>query len=292
MGILQTLIDGLVQGILYALVGVAFSLVYSTTHAFHVALGAIYAFAPYLVLTSIRAGIGWTVGSVATVFLAAGMGILCEELLHWPLKNRDAPASVNLVASLGMFLVLVQVTVLIWGNETQVLRPGVDRVFDLSWVRLTRSQVGVLAGGTTALSLFFLWLHRSDLGLRLRGLSDNSVLLSLLGHDVRKLRRLVFATSGVLAAGASFGTAYDVGFDPHSGLRAVLVGAIATIVGGRGSLAGAVAAGVLLGVLRGQVTWFISARWEEAASYLVLVLVLFLRPNGLFGRSLRLEEQA
>jgi branched-subunit amino acid ABC-type transport system permease component len=90
-------------------------------------------------------------------------------------------------------------------------------------------------------------------------------------------------------------TAVDVGFDPHVGMRAVLVGAAATIVGGRNSFAGAIIAGLLFGVIRAEVVWFTSSRWEEAATFVLLAVSLFLMPRGLKGLvsdRARLEEQA
>jgi len=288
---MQIVANGLIQGLLFALMGVAFSLVYSTTRTFHIALGAIYALAPYILLACVQAGTGWVVGVVAALFISALVGLLCEEVLHWPFLRKAAPPEVHIIGSLGMFLVLIQVIALIWGNDTQVLRAGVDEVYTVAGVRFTRAQ---LIGGGVAIAVmtgFFLWLRRSNLGLQFRAMSDNPVLLSLLGRNVRNLRRKVFMVSAGMAGMAALVTAYDVGFDPHGGLQAVLVGVVATIMGGRGSLFGAALAGLLLGILRSQVVWHFSARWEEAATFLILALILFFRPQGLFGRALRLEEK-
>jgi len=289
---LQILLNGLIQGALFALMGLAFSLVYSTTRVLHVALGAIYALAPYILLASLNAGLGWGGSLILAIGFAVLAGMLCEEILHWPFLRRGAPPEVHLIGSLGMFLVLVQVIAILWGNDVQVLRNGVDTVYSFGDLRLTRAQVLGGAGAVTVISSFFLWLRRTELGMQFRAMADNPVLLSLLGRDVRKLRRLVFGMSAGLVALASLGSAYDTGFDPHGGLDAVLVGIVATIVGGRGSLAGAVLAGLLLGVIRSEVVLFASARWEQAATFAILALILFFRPQGLFGRMLRLEERA
>lgn len=289
---LQVLVNGVMQGALFALMGLAFSLVYSTTRVLHIALGAIYALAPYLLLTVLATGVGWIPGVMFALVISLLVGVLCEELLHWPFLRRGAPPEVNLIGSLGMFLVLIQVIAIIWGNDVQILRSGVDAVYSIGNLRLTRAQVIGFGGALLAIGVFFFWLWRTELGLRFRAMADNPVLLSLLGRDVRWLRRLVFGMSAGLAALAALGCAYDMGFDPHGGLEAVLVGIVATIVGGRGSLAGAALSGLLLGVIRSEVVWFASARWEQGATFLILAIVLFFRPQGLFGRRLRLEEKA
>lgn len=289
---MQILAHSIVQGLLFALMGVAFALVYNTTRVFHVALGAIYALAPYVLWTSLNHDIPLLLCILITVIICGFTGLLCEEVLHWPFLRKSAPSEVHLIGSLGMFLVIIQLIVLIWGNDTQVLRSGIDDVYSFIDIRLTRAQVvsGGLALGV--LALFFTWLHKAAFGLQFRAMSDNPVLLSLLGRNVRNLRRLVFIISAGIASVAAIATAYDVGFDPYGGMKAVLIGMVATVVGGRGSFAGAAIAGLLLGIIRGQVVWYSSARWEEAATFLILAFILVLRPQGLFGRKLRLEEKA
>ncbi len=111
----------------------------------------------------------------------------------------------------------------------------------------------------------------------------------LYGYDIRKLRLLAFTLSGLLAGIASLLTAYDVGFDPHGGLHALLLGVVAVIVGGRGTWWGPVVAGLVLGLLRAFIVWEFSARWQDAATFALLVIILFLRPQGLLGRKARLE---
>lgn len=288
---MQILIHSLVQGLLFALMGIAFALVYNTTRVFHVSLGAIYALAPYIFLTCLNNGLPLSFCILATLVVCGIIGLLCEEALHWPFLRKSAPPEIHLIGSLGMFLVIIQLIVLVWGNDTQVLKSGIDQVYAFWEIRLVHAQLvgGVLA--IAALALFFLWLRNTNLGLQFRAMADNPILLSLLGRDVRNLRRLVFIVSALIASVAALVTSYDVGFDPYGGLRTVLVGMVATIVGGRGSFTGAAVSGLLLGIIRGQVVWYSSARWEEAATFLILAVILFFRPQGLWGRKLRLEEK-
>ena len=280
---LQPLLNGVVQGSLFAVVAVAFSLVYATTGVFHLALGAIYTLAPYVLLTALEAGQPWFAGIAAAVAAAATLGLAAEEILHRPLERRRAPAAVHLIASLGAFLVLGQVVVLIWGSDARVLRAGIDSVHNLAGLTVTGGQaVGAVTAGV-ALAATFAWLRWTDIGLQFRALASNPRLLATLGRDIRKLRRIVFAGSGALAAVAALAAARDVGFDTNVGMRTVLVGIAATIVGGRGSVAGAAVAGVVLGIVRAQVVWHGAARWEEAATFVVLAAFLLLVPEGLSG---------
>jgi branched-chain amino acid transport system permease protein len=103
---------------------------------------------------------------------------------------------------------------------------------------------------------------------------------------------LAFGVSGFLAAIAALLTAYDVGFDPHGGLIALLLAVVAVIVGGQQSFVGPVVGGILLGVARSEVVWFLSARWQDAVAFGLLALFLFVRPHGLIGREKRLEARS
>lgn len=287
---MQTILNGLFQGIIFGGIGIAFSLVYRTTKVFHLALGGIGALAPYIVLSTI--GIGMPVWSALVIAIlgAVCLGILIDESVHWPLSSRRAPAEVHLIASLGAYLVIVQCIALIWGSETRVMRNGADQTWSMLGVSLAHAQVLGAILTLTATSLLFIWLTGANRGLELRALADNPILVSLFGRNIRALRRWVFGLSGALVSIAALAVSWDVGFDPHGGLKAILLGMVAMIIGGARSFAGPLVGGVLLGVLRSEVVWFGSARWEEAITFVVLALFLFFRPQGIFGRSMRVEE--
>lgn len=287
---MQIFLNGLLQGVLFGTVGVAFALVYRTTKVFHLALGGCYALAPYLVLAGLALGLPVWLSTFLAAVTTALVGILLEETIHWPFSRKDAPAAVHLIGSLGAYLVLVQCIALIWGNEARVLKTGIDNVWALGSVTLAHAQVlgPGLAFASTAILLAWLWTAQR--GTELRALADNPVLVALLGRNVRALRRWVFGLSGALTASAALAQAWDVGFDPQNGLNAVLLGMVAMIIGGTGSFIGPFVGGILLGVLRAEVVWFGSARWEEAATFALLALFLFLRPQGLFALRVRMEE--
>jgi branched-chain amino acid transport system permease protein len=290
----QVLVNGLVQGLLLAVVGLAFALVYATTRVFYLALGATYSLAPYVLLESFRMGLPWYVGAGCAMLAAVVLGGAAEQLIHWPLERRQAPAEMHFIASLGAFLVIGQIVVLIWGNDAQVLRAGVDVVYAFAGLRLTGGQVIGAVVSVAALAGTFAWLRGTDVGLQFRAMASNPPLLATFGRDIRRLRWAVFGLSGALAALVALATARDNGFDPNIGMRTVLVGVAATIVGGRGSFGGAAVAGLLLGVLRAQVVWNTSARWEDATTFLLLAGFLLLVPGGLrspaAGRGTRIED--
>jgi branched-chain amino acid transport system permease protein len=290
---MQILINGLISGLTLSVLAAAFSAVYLPTRVFHVALGGIYAATPFFAWVMQRVGFPWPIIVVMVILIAGLLSVLCEMINHAPLARNGASSGAHLVSSLGIYLIIVQVVSMIWGNETKVLRTGIDTGFRWNGVMLARSQILAMIAASACLLGYCLWLRFSDLGLKFRALADNPVQLGLYGFNTNHLRLLSFGISGIFCAASALLVSYDIGFDPHGGLFALLLAVVAVIIGGRQSLFwGPVLGGMLLGLMRTEVVWFLSARWREAVTYLLLVLFLFFRPEGLSGKQMRLEAQA
>lgn len=288
---MQILINGIISGSVIALLALAFQVVYLPTRVLFIGLAGIYALTPYLSHAVLSLGGGWLMAVFVAVLLCVGVSLLCEWASHGRLARTRASEAAQLIASLGMYIMLVQVVAMIWGNDTKTLRTGLDAVTRFGGVVVTGSQWISLGTAVVLIGAFMLFLARSEVGLRLRAMADNPVQFALFGYNVDHHRLLAFAIAGLLAAAASLVTAYDIGFNPHGGLYAVLLAVVAVMVGGRGSFIGPVLGGLLLGLLRAQVVWHWSARWQEAVTFGLLVLILLLRPQGLVGSKTRLEAE-
>lgn len=289
---MQILANGLIQGLVFALLAVAFNTVFLPTKVFFVAQAGVYALAPYLALQLMRWGMPAPVWIGAPMLVCAAVAALMEVGSHRRLVRREASDGTHLIVSLGLTIIIVQAVAMIWGNDTQVLRKGIDAVVRPGGIVLTRSQL--ITGGVSAglIGMYLFWLSRTNLGLQFRALADNPIQLALFGYNTDRLRVLVFAVAGGLTACASLVTAFDIGFDPHGGMHAMLLAVVAVIIGGRGSFLAPVIGGILLGLLRAQVVWHWSARWQEAATFALLALFLLFRPQGLLGRKMRLEAES
>ena len=115
--------------------------------------------------------------------------------------------------------------------------------------------------------------------------------MMLSGINIWSMRAFAFFLSGGFVACASLSWAYDYGFDPNSGLSTLFIGAVAVMIGGRELFWSPLFGGIALGILRSEAVWVLSARWQEAITFVVLSLVLIFRPNGLLGQQRRLESQ-
>lgn len=286
---MQILVNGFIAGLAVAVLALAFTVVYLPTRVFHVALGGVYAAVPFVVWAFLRSGCPWWLAVLAATATGIALSLACEAVNHAPLERRKASPGVHLVSSLGIYTVLVQVVALIWGNETKVFRTGLDSAATIGGVIVTRAQILSALVSVVMLALFYLWLHGASLGLQFRALADNPVEIALRGYNVRRLRLLAFGMSGALCSASTLLFSYDLGFDPQSGLPAVILAVVGVIIGGRQSFLGPIFGGLLLGVVRSEIVWLLSARWQEAVTFLLLALFLFARPEGIIGRARRLE---
>jgi branched-chain amino acid transport system permease protein len=288
----QILINGLINGLTLAVLALGFTVVYLPTRVFYVALGGVYSLAPFIVWAGLRQGLPWYFGTGIALTVGIIVSMLCEFTNHARLEKRGSSISgSHLVSSLGIYIVLVQFITLIWGNDTKVLRSGLDQVIHLGGLLVTHAQIIAASVAIAVLGIFYVWLQRSQLGLQFRALADNPKEFAIRGYNVRWLRLLAFGLAGALGTISSLLVNYEIGFNPEGGLAALLLAVVAMIVGGQQSFYGPVLGGVLLGLLRSLVVWSLSAKWQEAVTFLILVICLFVRPYGLLGQANRLEAE-
>lgn len=170
---MQILVNGLIQGLLVAVLALGFMSVYLPTRVFFVGLAGVYTVSPSLAWQVRSAGGPWWLALVLAGLVSIALSLACERFNHRRLDRRGASSGAHLISSLGTFIVVVQVVAMIWGNETKVLRTGIDSIYRMGGVTLTRSQV---VGGMVSLVCllgYYLWLRFSNLGLRFRALADN-----------------------------------------------------------------------------------------------------------------------
>ena len=186
---LQILINGLTSGLLYALVALGFSLIYSGTRIFDIGYGATYTASPYLFLallplTSIIFGSGSIVAFVIsialTIVIASSFGFLFEITVYRPLYRKNAPTLVAFISSLGIYIVMVNLIALLFGNDTKILNPGLEPSFSFAGAIITRIQIIELVVPAFLILIMLLILKKTALGRNIRALSDNPTLLSVL----------------------------------------------------------------------------------------------------------------
>lgn len=289
--ILQFLANGIVVGSVYSLVALGFGLIYSSTHIFHIAHGAVYTLAAYVFYSSARTfGLNMGLSIVLALGSAGVLGLCMEHFVYYPLFKRKASPGIFLISSLGIYIFVVNLIAMLYGNETKILSPGVEKTFKFGSVILTRIQILELLAFLTIFPIFLFVMRRTKLGKIIRALASNLELATVLGIDVKKIRLYIFAIGSILAGIASCLVALDVGMDPNVGMNVLLISAVAVIMGGVGVFEGPVLGAFALGLVQNMLIWKISARWEAMVTFLLLICFLLFRPHGILGKRRRLEE--
>jgi len=295
----QIILNGLIAGLLYSLVALGFSLIYSATRIFHVAHGAIYTAAAYfflagtLILSPIHVAAGLTFPLVIAFTLASTsiFAAVSEVLVYRPLESRGASALVTFISSLGIYIVSVNLIAILFGNETKLLNPNNEIARTIGPVVVTRVQLIQIGVSVLAVLAVLFVIKATSLGRNIRALSDSPTLISVLGADPDKIRMLVFIVGSLLAASSALLKGLDVGVQPNVGLPIVLTATVAVIIGGVGSHVGAVLSALILGVTQNLVAGFFSAEWKDAVIFVLFIAVLVFRREGLLATQLRLEER-
>lgn len=287
---MSLLLHGLADGFAIALLALGISVVFVGARVIALALGGLFATAPFVAWHLMNNGASTPVATAGAVAATILLCWLTERVAHRPLARRGSTLHAQVIASMGIYIMLVQGLSLLWTSDPLLLYPGAGKVVRHGNLVLTHSQIALLVVAPLLLLVFFLWLRRTSLGLHLRALADNPVELQLRGHDTGRLRDLTFLIAGALTGSAGLLVACDSGFDAGMGLHALLLALAAMILGGRQSFAGVVVAALAIGLMRAAIgTWW-EPRWQDATTFLLLFTMLLLRPQGLFGRAQRVES--
>lgn len=286
--LLQLLVNGVAAGGVFALFTVGFALVYNTTRVFHVAHGAVFTVAAYATYAAARLlGLPLIVAAAGATALAVAVGVGIEAWAYRPLRRRGAGLAALMIGSFGVSIVLQSLVGLLFGAQEQTVRSAPLPSLVLGGVQITALHAMVVGLCAVLFTLLQLFLTRTATGNRIRAVADNPELAALVGIDAGRLYLVIAALGAGLAGLAAPLTALDTGIALGNGFSVLLLGAVATIVGGVGHLPGAGLAAFLLGIVQNLSVYVLSPQWQDAVVFVVLGVFLVARPQGLFGERLR-----
>jgi len=285
--ILFNVFNGLIVGAFYALMALGLSLILNLSGVINFAHGGFLALGAYLAY-SLMPIIGFWGALLLAPFLTALIGLAVERLLIRRLYGRDPLYS--LLLTFGLAYILEDAARYIWGAQSLpypipawLARPLSSQFFFLTGYRLFMVALVALAVG----ALFFILRH-TRLGMRIRAGTLDLETVSSLGVNVRVLRNLNFGLGIYLAGLAGVLAAGMLGLQPTIGTSLIMPSFVAIIVGGLGSLPGTLFGGLLIGIASGLTTVFFPSA-SEAVIYVMMGLVLLLRPRGLLGEEGRVQ---
>src|SRR5215510_14319269 len=284
---LQHFANGLVLGFLYALVGIGLSMVYGILRMINFAHGEILMVGVFLALPVSALGAPAWVVLLAGIAGATLMGLLIQTLIYRPLLK--SPEVTLLVASFGVSLLLQNVVLMLTSPQPKRPDPSLlDQPFYLGDIVLRNVDLAIVLLALVATLATHLFLKRTRHGRALRALAQDMSAARMMGVRVPFMVMICFLIGSALAGIAGVLIGYKYGhLTPLSGFLPGLKGFVAAVIGGIGSFPGAVVGGLIVGLLETFLVGYLPdalAQYRDAYVFLVLILVLLVRPSGLFGK--------
>lgn len=281
---LQQLVNGLAVGGMYAMIAVGYSMVYSLLYQINFAHGDLYVFGTFITLMIINAGV-FSIGALVLGGILTGLiAMFIERIVYRPIRfaNRIVP----MLSALGAALVLRTVAQIIWGPEPLAFPPIVPRKsFLLGNVVVQSQQIVILIVATVCVVGFTLFMQKTKTGRATQCIMQDITTSSLMGIPINKIIPIIYALGGFfgVVGGVLFSSYYNM-VSLDMGMWGTTKSWAAAMLGGVGSFYGAFAGGLILGFAETMAGAYISTGFKDALGYIVIVLVLLVKPSGLFGK--------
>ncbi len=282
----EVLLQGFVRGSMYALMATGLSLIFGIMGVANFAHGELFMLGTYaMVAVSVVLGLPFVLGIVAAAAALFLFGMLIERGLIEPLRRRagrDWLIDV-FVLTIGLGVVLQNLALILFGSRRQGITQMVDGSLVMGDVIISYERLLILAVATLVVLLLWAFIRYSSTGKAIRATSQDPDAAQTLGIDIGRVYTVTFGIGAALAglAGAlliSIFPAY-----PTVGMQPVLKAFAVVVLGGLGSVPGAIVGGLLLGVIEAYTVFFMSAGWQQVLTALLVIVVLIVRPSGLFG---------
>ncbi|UOE95660.1 branched-chain amino acid ABC transporter permease [Alkalihalobacillus sp. LMS39] len=280
---LQQLVNGLTVGSIYSLVALGLTLVFGILHVPNFAHGAFYMIGAYITLLVMTAlGMNYWIAIIISIVSVGLLSIVFERLVFSRIDAKDPLAM--MIAAIGILFFLESAALYLWGSQYQrMITPYVDTVQFLG-ITVTYQRILVIVAAVILMILLHLFLTKTMTGAAIVAMSQNRKGAFLVGINANKVAMLTFAIAGGLAAAAaSLSAPINLVF-PSMGNLVIMKAFVIIIIGGMGSIPGAIIGGYILGITESLGGTYISADYKDVIAFALLVIILTMKPNGLFGK--------
>jgi branched-chain amino acid transport system permease protein len=290
---LQVLANGLVQGTVYALMAVSLTLIFSILRVPHFGLGGLFVWGAFTAYYAVSFGLPFWLAVAAAAVSMAGLGVVVERVAFRRLLA--AGEDPMFVSAIGVLIILENAALLAFGSESRSIEVPDRLRFVVSLgglVYVPAMRLLMLLVAVAAFVGLVVFVKTTRLGKAMRAVAQDRVAAQLLGVPIDRIAMSTFALGSGMAglAGALVGAAFTFHFD--MGGLAVLKAFVVVVLGGLGSVAGAMVGGVVLGVIDSLTLTYVTSQFKQVVAFGVLILVLVIRPSGLFGQRASRADQA
>lgn len=285
----QQLVNGLSLGSIYALIALGYTMVYGIVKLINFAHGDVMmvgAYAGYFVLMALGATVPGMAGAfIAAMVICGFLAILIERFAYRPL--RQSPRLNSLITAIAVELILQNLMRVLpfVGPDPRQFPTMKTRNFTFGIISVSNLQLTVIISSAILMILLNFLVNRTKTGKAMQAVSFDLEASALMGINVNRIIMITFVVGSVLAGagGVLYATAYPQ-VDPVMGYIPGLKAFVAAVLGGIGSVPGAMAGGIILGVAETLTKGYLSSQYSDAISYIILIVILFVKPAGLFGK--------
>lgn len=278
----QLLVSGISQGCVYGLIALGFVLIYRATEMVNFAQGDLMMLGAFFAYTFIHIlDFPFVWGVLAAIAAMAFAGVLIERAVVRPMIGE--PPFAVLMITIGLGFLLRAIAGAVWGSDSKsIASPLAGGVVRIEGVAIGYENIAIIVGTVFLCLLLFLFFRFSRMGIAMQAASQNQLAAYYCGIPVKRVYSIVWALSAAIAATAGVLVAPITLVDPMMGFVGIKAFA-AAIVGGFGSLQGAMAGGLLIGIVEQFAGLYLPTGFSDTSAYVLLLLMLFVRPEGLFA---------
>jgi branched-chain amino acid transport system permease protein len=280
--LLTQIMNGLVWGMVLALIAMGLTLIFGLLDIVNFAHGAFYAFGAFIAWQTLLSGGNYWLALITVPLASAGLGLLIETTLIRRLYGQDM--KFTLIFNFGLMLVIVQGCRVIWGKLGKPFFVPSELAFSVNFGLFTfpAYRLFVLFLSTAIAITVYLFLKKTRVGMAVRAGIQNREMVQALGIDISKIYTLVYTIGIAIAGVAGLAAAPLFGVYPEMGLEVLIPAFVVVVIGGMGSFSGSIIAGILVGeVATLPIIW--EPRVAQVMIYIFLAIILLSRPAGLFG---------
>ena len=282
----QQVFNGLTLGMAYALIAVGYSLVFGILRLVNFSHGSVYAFGAHAALLFVGMNVGLFPAVILSMELTGVLGIAIDKTALEPLRKKKSIPIASLITTIGISNIIQNLLTVYFGSEKKAFPALFDfGVLTIGGIRVSWTQICMCLVSLILMLVLVLIVKKTQIGLAMRACEQNPKAANLMGINVNFVISFTFFLGGVSAAiaGTLISGYYQIVY-PTMGFMAGLKAFAAAVLGGIGSLPGALVGGLFVGVSESMAATFLGSTYRDSMAFIILIIVLIVRPNGLFGR--------
>ena len=280
----QLIVNGIIAGSEYALLAIGLTLIFGILRLIHFAHGEVAMVGAYsaFVVSNIF-GFPLLLGFVAAIVVGTILGLAINKIAFRPLRSQHI--LMPLIAAVAVSILLQNIIALIFGNEIKTYNLGpVEKGIEISSFIITKTQILIIVVALALMLLTWFLMKKTKTGQQVQAVADNRHLAESIGIDTEKVINITFGFGSALAAAGGVLIAMETNLEPMMGLMPNIKAFAAIIVGGVGSVPGAILGSYFIGLAENIGIWYLPSGYKDAIAFFILIIFLLFKPTGIMGK--------